>query len=174
MVQLEARAVIDARLVRQYAPQPVADFEVALHEIRPRAGSGALIGSIRVRIPGFLRPRVPGFLRRNRRSSMLTLAELISDVTAQLRQAEAEAPRDSGVMQFKECELELAVSIEAEGRAGVRVYVVELGGGVTRASSNTIKVRFSSLPDRPVIVPGLSEVPPTPPPEGGSRPTTAP
>jgi hypothetical protein len=71
------------------------------------------------------------------------LAGLIDEVASQLLAAEQQAAkRDKPVMQFTECELEMAIAIEDEGQAGVKVWVFELSGGRTKTNSNTIRVKF--------------------------------
>lgn len=49
-------------------------------------------------------------------------------------------------MQFDECELEFAVEVEREAKAGVNVWALELGGNAKRADSNVVRVKFKSLP----------------------------
>lgn len=77
------------------------------------------------------------------------LTELVDYVADQLLQAEERAgKREKHVMRFVECELEMAVAIESEGSAGVRVYVLELAGGRKKTDSHTIRVKFASLPGK--------------------------
>ena len=76
------------------------------------------------------------------------LADLIDHVAQELAEAERRAAaREKRVMRFKEAQLELAVSVETEGGGGLKVWVIELGGGRTKTDSNTITVTLSALPD---------------------------
>jgi hypothetical protein len=82
----------------------------------------------------------------------LPLSRLIEAVTEELHKAEerAQSLRDAGekpdpIMQFEECELEMAVEIELSGKAETNVWVFKLGGGVKKTDANTIKVKFKRL-----------------------------
>jgi hypothetical protein len=84
----------------------------------------------------------------------LPLSEVVASVTDELLKAESAAKsRGSSVMQFDECELEFAVEVEKEGKAGINVWVIELGGGKTRTESNVVRIKFKSLESRPLQVP---------------------
>lgn len=88
----------------------------------------------------------------------VSLEDLITEAATQLRNA-AEAAGDDPVMNFQECELEMAVSVENQGGGGVRIHVVELGGHRRKTNANTIRVRFSSLPERPIVLPVVTAAP---------------
>ena len=86
-------------------------------------------------------------LRRQHPTVQVELADLIDHVAEQLAEAERRAgEREGPVMKFQECELELAVSLETGGQGGLKVWVLELGGGRTKTNSNTITVKFGALP----------------------------
>lgn len=82
----------------------------------------------------------------------IPLSQLIVLVTDELRKAEDLAKQhDDHIMQFEECELEMAVEVETGGTVEANVYVFTLGGERTRTNSNTITVRFGKLAGRPPI-----------------------
>src|SRR5690242_18280070 len=86
------------------------------------------------------------------------LADLIDHVAEQLTEAERRAAKRPGqVMQFKEAQLELAVSLETGGTGGLKVWVLELGGGRTKTDSNTITVTLQAVPDGALVFVGEDE-----------------
>jgi Trypsin-co-occurring domain 2 len=86
------------------------------------------------------------------------LAQLIDHVASELLKAEANAAgRSDRVMRFTECQLEMAISIETSGGAGIKVYVLELGGDRSKTNSNTIMVKFQSLPGHELAFPAEGE-----------------
>jgi hypothetical protein len=90
--------------------------------------------------------------------AQVKLVDLIDQVAMQLLEAEDRAKkRGDRVMDFAECELEVAISVESGGKGGVRVWVLELGGGRTKTDTNTIKIRFTPRPERPIAVPAELE-----------------
>jgi hypothetical protein len=96
----------------------------------------------------------------------LPLSRLIEAVTAELHKAEEKArkereagTRQPAIMEFEECELEMAVEIEAAAKAGVDVWVFKLGGGVKKTDANTIKVKFKRLEGAQLTYPSLKEGP---------------
>jgi hypothetical protein len=90
--------------------------------------------------------------------AQVTLVELIDEVAAQLLEAEERAAtRADRVMQFAECDLELAISVETGGKGGLKIWVIELGGDRTKTNTNTIKVKFKARPQHIVAVPAALE-----------------
>lgn len=82
----------------------------------------------------------------------IALSDLIDYVATALTQAQQKAQqRGQAVMQFSECQIECAVEVEKEGGGGIKVWILELRGGAKKTEHNTITVRFSSIPDRPVV-----------------------
>ena len=73
------------------------------------------------------------------------LADLIQSLGDQLREAEARAKADgkTDLLELKECEVELAVQFEKKGDAGIEFWVVKLGGELTKANTQTIKVTLA-------------------------------
>lgn len=73
----------------------------------------------------------------------MPLADLIKQVTDELIEAEEHAQsRGRFVMELQECMLELALSVQADARGGLRVWVIEVGAGASRAVTNTVRVTF--------------------------------
>jgi hypothetical protein len=80
------------------------------------------------------------------------LSDLIDVVTNELRIASSNAAaQGSQIMQFAECELEMAIDVEKNGSGGINVWVVQLGGGAKKTDSNTIRVTFKALPDTAMV-----------------------
>ena len=84
--------------------------------------------------------------------SRFELASFIDQVAQQLLAAEAKAKtRGDHVMQFEECELEMAVSVGKDAKAGIKVWVIELGGGAKKTDANTIRVKFKRIDGQQVV-----------------------
>lgn len=75
----------------------------------------------------------------------LSLSELINDVANELRIAQSLSQEKSPVMGFTECELELQVNIATEGKAGIKFWIIDIGGGANKEKTHTIKLKFSAL-----------------------------
>jgi hypothetical protein len=76
----------------------------------------------------------------------IPLGELLRYVSSEVRRVHQEAiAKGEPVMRFAECELELAIEAEGKAEAGLRVWVLKLGGGVKRTEANTIKVKYTAL-----------------------------
>ena len=75
----------------------------------------------------------------------MELADLVEKVAKELHDLRNRPPstRDP-VMQFTECELEMAFAVENTGKGGVKLWVFELGGEHTRTNSNTVRLKFSA------------------------------
>ena len=80
------------------------------------------------------------------------LSELIQHVADELRAVNAPPDSDvAPVMQFTEAEIEMGISIEKKAEGGLKVWVLELGGGRTKADTTTINVKFSAIPGHGVV-----------------------
>jgi membrane-bound lytic murein transglycosylase len=92
-------------------------------------------------------------------ANQFELADVLKHVAAQLGAAD-KAAKDGGnpVMQFEECEVEFAVKVEAAGKAGVKVWVMEFGAEAKREQSNKVKIKFKAIPGKSVQA---SQVAPT-------------
>jgi hypothetical protein len=87
----------------------------------------------------------------------ISLADVLANITEELHKAQdAAKARGFATMQFEECELEFAIEAEHKGEAGIKVWVVDLGGGVKRTESNTIRLKFKTIPAKTVQVPQVS------------------
>lgn len=79
---------------------------------------------------------------------MIELSELIEDLRRELNTAMRAAP--SGGLRFAlgsiDVELELAVEKSGTGRGGVKFWVLDLGGEVSRGSVATQRLKFSLWP----------------------------
>lgn len=86
------------------------------------------------------------------------LAQLVNHVATELLKAEASAAeRSQRVMRFTECQLEMAIEIETSGSAGIKVWVLELGGDRTKTNSNTITVKFQALEGQGLAFPAQGD-----------------
>lgn len=80
------------------------------------------------------------------------LSDLIQVVTTELRTAAEDAAQHGNqIMQFAECELEMAIDVEKNASGGISVWVVQLGGGAKKTDTNTIRVTFKALDQNPQI-----------------------
>lgn len=77
-------------------------------------------------------------------SRRIELSEVIAHITEELKKAKQPSPEDA-VMQFEECEVEFAIEVEKSGETGINVWVLELGGGLTRTETNIVKIKFKSV-----------------------------
>lgn len=64
-----------------------------------------------------------------------------------VRQAQADARTDGkpDVLRVKECTVELAIEWSVKGDAELDVWVVKLGGDVTKTNRDTITVRLEAI-----------------------------
>jgi hypothetical protein len=76
-------------------------------------------------------------------SESIGLAAFLSEVKRELMETQ---PEDTDrLLMVEDVELEIRVGISYEGRAGVKVYVLELGGGAKRDDTHTVRVRLQPL-----------------------------
>lgn len=74
----------------------------------------------------------------------IELAELVDYVVDQLLEAESAAQkRGRAVLELRNVELSLSVAFTKEGKGGLKVWVIEAGGGVAKQESHTITVSFA-------------------------------
>lgn len=93
----------------------------------------------------------------------IPLSQLIEVVSAELRKAESQASRRTDhIMQFEECELEMAVEVETGGQGELNIWVFKLGGDRKKTDSNTIRVKFKRLQDVSLAFPAQTEQEPGP------------
>lgn len=87
------------------------------------------------------------------------LAEVLTNVAEELLKAQKTAnERGVAVMQFEECEVEFAVEFSVEGSGGVNIYVLDLSGGGSRTETNTIRVKFNSIPNKVIQAPQVADL----------------
>jgi Trypsin-co-occurring domain 2 len=81
----------------------------------------------------------------------IALSECIKAVTDELLAAQTQAANspNSLIMQFNECELELAFEIEGKVEGGISFPIpsfgIKVGGDIKKTNSNTIRVKFIPL-----------------------------
>jgi hypothetical protein len=78
----------------------------------------------------------------------ILLAELIDEVTSQLRSAARRAENKEHVMQFAECEIEVGFDVERKTGGKLDLKLVSLGHDRTKTESNTIKIKFVSIDEK--------------------------
>jgi hypothetical protein len=84
-------------------------------------------------------------------SEKIQLSEMLDHISLELLEAQKKATaRGQATMQFSECEIEFAVETTKEAEGGIKVWISELKAGAKKTDSNTIRIKFSSIPDKPV------------------------
>ncbi|MHC0068516.1 trypco2 family protein [Nostoc sp. UIC 10890] len=73
------------------------------------------------------------------------LAELIEHIKQELLSTEAEGEKPIPLFSVDQVSLELQVTARKEGKAGIKVYVVELGGGGSRDDVQKVTVTLTPL-----------------------------
>ncbi len=74
----------------------------------------------------------------------IPLSDLIELVTSELLKAEQQAKRRANpIMEFQECELEMAIEVETGASGEANVWVFKVGGSAKKTDSNTIRIKFS-------------------------------
>ncbi len=107
----------------------------------------------------------------------IRLADLITRTANEIRKARDLAPQDDPVISLIGCELTLAVTVSAEARAGLKVWLLDLSAKGRGERVSTIKLTFGPAigsDGKPSLVfvagnPSLGDEPPI---TGGKRATT--
>ena len=73
------------------------------------------------------------------------LAELIEQVKQELLTTSLSKETDIPFLSVDSIELELQVTIKREGKTGIKIYVLEVGGGAGRDDVQKVKVTLSPL-----------------------------
>jgi hypothetical protein len=75
------------------------------------------------------------------------LADLIKALGTQLREAQRrhQASQEPGLLRLKECTVELGLSWEKKGEAGVEFWIIKLGGGITKQNTQTLSVTLEPI-----------------------------
>lgn len=80
-----------------------------------------------------------------------SLADLIESAANELREAHKRPREGDPVMEFKGCELELAVTVKGEAGAGIRFWVVDASTKVAAERVSKIKLSFGAISDGPAM-----------------------
>jgi hypothetical protein len=79
----------------------------------------------------------------------LPLVTMLDAVKEEMLLADRKAKEQgSARLKFKECEFEFAIETEIDAAGEVTVWAVQLGAGAKQTESNTIRVKYVSLPDQ--------------------------
>ncbi|NET43316.1 trypco2 family protein [Okeania sp. SIO2B3] len=76
------------------------------------------------------------------------VAELIQQVKQELLTESPDSETDIPIFAVDSVELELQVTVKKEGKAGIKIYVLEMGGGGSRDDVQKVKVKLSPLLNR--------------------------
>jgi hypothetical protein len=82
------------------------------------------------------------------------LADLLTALGAELREAQRRAGADEqpDLLKLKECTVELGISWEKKGEAGIEFYVIKLEGGLDKTNTETLTVTLEPLGAEPVVL----------------------
>jgi hypothetical protein len=103
----------------------------------------------------------PGVQRRGvspAEARRFPLADLISALGDELREAQRRARDDSqeDILKLKECSIEMGLSWEKKADGSIKFWIIELGGGVTKANTQTVALTLEPLGD--VVVRAFPEL----------------
>jgi Trypsin-co-occurring domain 2 len=76
---------------------------------------------------------------------LISLPDLVKSAADDLRAIHAAEPKDA-VMQFSDCEIEIAIVASADAKGKVKIWVVEAGAGVSYENSQKVKLKFTAIP----------------------------
>lgn len=79
------------------------------------------------------------------KQNLIGLTELIEQVKRELLATTPGSETDVPFLSVDSVELELQVTVKKEGKGGVKIYVLELGGGGGRDDVQKVKVTLSPL-----------------------------
>lgn len=80
------------------------------------------------------------------------LTELIYQVKRELLSQESRRADPVPLFAVEKIELEIAVSLSRKGEGGINIQVLSLGGGVSRADAQTVRVTLKPLHSREELV----------------------
>lgn len=80
------------------------------------------------------------------------LAELIEQVKRELLAPSLEGETDIPLLSVDEVELELQVTVKKEAKGGIKIYVLELGGGGSRDDVQKVKVKLSPIVSKETLL----------------------
>jgi hypothetical protein len=81
-----------------------------------------------------------------------SLAELVKYTNDELRQALLQKGPDDTLIVFTGCELELSVTVKAEGGGGLKFWVVDASGKMANETVSKIKLSFSPPSSKPPVL----------------------
>ncbi|MBE9125575.1 MULTISPECIES: trypco2 family protein [unclassified Coleofasciculus] len=84
--------------------------------------------------------------------STIGLAELIEQVKRELLAPSLEGETDIPLLSVDEVELELQVTVKKEAKGGIKIYVVDLGGGGSRDDVQKVKVKLSPIVNKETLL----------------------
>jgi hypothetical protein len=74
------------------------------------------------------------------------LKQMLEQLSQQLVEVDKAArARGDAILQLDECEVQLAVTMEGGGNAGIKFWVIELGASGKTENANTITVKFKPI-----------------------------
>jgi hypothetical protein len=125
---------------------------MAGNEEKPQPGMGYVDTSL---APGY-QPQPP--LKREGGTGLASLSEgiplstMLEQLADELRAVQLRGRGDDkqDIVRVKECTLEVGLTWELEGTAGVKFLVFELGGSYTKANSQTLTVTLEPLTEREI------------------------
>lgn len=79
-----------------------------------------------------------------------TLADLIVTTADELRKVRNKAPKDA-VLEFKSCEMELAVTVGAEVGGGIKFWFADASAKAKGETVSKVKLSFGPLSDNGVV-----------------------
>jgi len=84
--------------------------------------------------------------------NQLRFSDLLNQIGTEIRDANARAiANDDKIMQFLECEIEIAVTAEVEGGGKINLYALEIGADASQTKSHTVKIKYGALEDNPQV-----------------------
>jgi len=79
----------------------------------------------------------------------IPIAELARHVRNELETIHKAAAGDA-LLRLSECEFEFALEAELEAAGGIKVWLLDLRGGGKKSESNTVRIKYSSIPGKAV------------------------
>ena len=80
------------------------------------------------------------------------LAELIEQVKQELLTSSLDKEGDIPLLSVDSVELELQVTVKKEAKGGIKIYVLELGGGGSRDDVQKVKVKLSPIVSKETLL----------------------
>lgn len=77
--------------------------------------------------------------------NLIGLAELIEQVKYELTYVDPDQAKEPPVFWVDAVELELQVTVKRDAKAGIKVYVLEAGGGTSQDDVQKVKVNLTPL-----------------------------